>query len=278
MTNSDSTGADTTTSDTPAIVLVAPQLGENIGAAARAMANFGLDELRLVDPRDGWPNNKAFRSASGAAKIVEQTQVFTTLEDAIADFTSVLATTARRREMVKPVLTPASAAREMRIRLAGGERVAVLFGRERAGLENDEVALADAVVMAPVNPAFASLNLAQAVLLIGYEWHSQASDGSLGRETALGPAGREGLTLSDTRPATKAELIGLFEHLERELDGVNFLRPLEKRPAMVRNLRNLAQRQALTEQDVRALRGVIAALVRGQERSPRRTENEDDIE
>jgi len=254
---------------TPAIVLVEAQLGENIGTAARAMANFGLGELILVAPRDGWPNAAAVKAASGAPCILEQAQVFGTVEEALGDFHFVAATTARRRDMIKPVLSPASAAREMRARIERGERVCYMFGGERWGLNNDAVALADAIVMAPVNPAFASLNLAQAVLLVAYEWLLQSSDGTLGRETEFEQARREGLELGDTRPANKAEYLGLFEHLESELDAVGFLKPAEKRPGMVRNLRNLFQRQYLTEQDVRTLRGVIVALAGAYKRGER---------
>jgi len=252
----------------PCVILVAPQLGENIGAAARAMANFGLAELRLVAPRDGWPSQAAAKAASGAPAVIEAARLYADVPAAVADLTYLLATTARRRDMVKPVLSPESAARELKLRAARGERCGVLFGRERTGLENDEVALADAIVMAPVNPAFASLNLAQAVLLVGYEWRKLADAESLGRETAVEPAGREGLALGDTRPASRAELIGLFAHLEAELDRSGFLRPPEKRPTMVRTLRSLMLRQALTEQDVRTLRGVISALTRAHERGP----------
>jgi tRNA/rRNA methyltransferase len=252
----------------PAIVLVAPQLGQNIGTAARAMANFALHELRLVAPREGWPNDHAVKAASGAPRVIDEARVFATVEAALGEFHYVAATTARRRDMVKPVLTPASAAREMRARIARGERVCFMFGPERTGLDNEAIALADAVVMAPVNPAFASLNLSQAVLIIAYEWFRQTSDGSLGRETAVEPAGREGIAMRHTRPATKEEYLGLFAHLESELDAAGFLRPAEKRPGMVRNLRNLIQRQQLTEQDVRTLRGVIAALAGAKTKRP----------
>jgi len=251
----------------PAIILVEPQLGQNIGTAARAMANFGLHHLRIVNPRDGWPNEWAIKAASGADHIVENAKVFATTGEAVADLHYVLATTARRRDMVKPVLNLESAAAALDERECRGEATGVLFGRERTGLDNDEVALADAVVMAPVNPGFASLNLSQAVLLIGYEWFKRQETGTLGRKTPVEHAGREGLSLGATRPATKAELAGLFEHLERELDVAGFLRPPEKRPAMVRNLRNMLQREGLTEQDVRTLRGVIASLTRAHERN-----------
>lgn len=252
----------------PAIVLVNPQLGENIGIAARAMGNFDLNDLRLVAPRDGWPNEMARKSASGANGVIDNARLFPSVEDAIGDAQFVVATTARRRDMIKPVMTPASAARELSSRIQGGERVCILFGAERSGLDNDAVALSDAIIMAPVNPAFASLNLGQAVLLVAYEWFSLKSDGTLGRETVDEPARREGLELRHTRTATKSEYLGLFEHLERELDDVGFLLPAEKRPAMVRNLRNLLQRQQLTEQDIRTLRGVVSSLSRAHMRSP----------
>lgn len=245
----------------PAIVLVAPQLGENIGFAARAMANFGLGDLRLVAPRDGWPNEKATAAAAGASGLADAASLYATVEEAIGDLQVVFATTARPRGMVKRVLTPESAARELALRAARGERIGLLFGPERSGLDNDVIALADAIVTAPVNPGFASLSLPQAVLLFGYEW-LKACDAapSLGRVTRFDGPVVEGLTAPDTRPATRAEMIGLFEHLEAELDRAGFLRPAEKRATMVRNLRNIFHRMGLTEQDVRTWRGVIAAL------------------
>ena len=250
----------------PAIILCEPQLGANIGTAARAMGNFGLEEMRLVDPKNGWPNEHAVKSASGATHIIDPAVVYQTTEEAVADLNFVVATTARRRDMNKQVLKPESLASEMIRRIDAGQKVGILFGREKYGLTNDQVALADAVVMAPVNPAFASLNLAQAVLLIGYEWFKQKSDGSLGRETEQEEASREGLELRDSRPATKEELLGMFGHLERELDAGGFLRPVEKRPAMVRNVRNMLTRAEFTEQEVRTFRGVISSLTRVHER------------
>jgi tRNA/rRNA methyltransferase len=244
----------------PVIILVEPQLGENIGQAARAMANFGLETLRLVAPRDGWPNEKALAAASGAGEVIERTSVFPTLADAIADLHYVAATTARIREMVKPVLSPESAVREMAEKIAGGERCGVLFGRERSGLENDEVALANSIVIAPVNPAFASLNLAQAVLLVGYEWRKRVAGDSLGRATAYDGPAREGLHLNKSRPASRAELMGFFQHLETELEAGSFFKTDDKRPAMIRNIRNMFERAALTQQEVRTLRGIIVAL------------------
>ncbi len=246
----------------PSIILVEPQLGENIGTAVRAMGNFGLNDLRLVAPRDGWPSEYAQKAASGADWILEAARVFDTVEEAIADLHFIYATTARPRDMVNEVVTPEQAAQNIRSLTRQGQKVGVLFGREKSGLTNDHIALADAILMAPVNPQFASLNLAQCVLLIGYEWFKDSAD-------SLGDASRDdgglvgpGLRMPDTWPANKKELLGFFEHLESELDASGFLKPAEKRPAMVRNLRNMFQRTALTEQDVRTLRGVVSALVK----------------
>lgn len=235
----------------PVVILVAPQLGENIGTAARAMLNFGLTEMRLVRPRDGWPAPKARSAAAGADIVIDGVKVFDQTADAIADLDLVLATTARPRDMVKPVFTPGEGATRLRVHHVGGGRAGVLFGPERTGLTNDDLALADGVVSVPLNPAFSSLNLAQSVLLMGYEWF-QTADATA--SVTLGMAG--------SRPANKGELVGLFEHLERELDDTGFLQPLEKRPAMVRNIRNLFQRAQPTEQEVRTFRGVISALTK----------------
>jgi tRNA/rRNA methyltransferase len=233
----------------PAIVLVEPQLGENIGMVARAMLNCGLEELRLVRPRDGWPNPAAESAAAGAHGLLERARLFASSADAVADLQRVYAATARPRGMIKPVLTPRQAAAELRAALKQGTRAGVLFGPERSGLNNDDVALADAVLSVPLNPAFASLNLAQAVFVVGYEWR-------LG-ETGV-PA--RALPLGATRLATKAELLGFFERLEAALDRAGFLQPVEKRPVMVRNLRNLFQRAELSEQEVRTLHGILSAL------------------
>jgi tRNA/rRNA methyltransferase len=234
----------------PAIILVEPQLGENIGAVARAMLNCALLDLRIVRPRDGWPNPKAVAAASGADIVLERARLYDRVEDAIADLQHLYATSARPREMVKPVLTPRRAAAEIRAAFAAGERVGLLFGPERAGLSNDHLALADAMVLAPLNPAFASLNLAQAVLLLGYEWYQAAAD-----------APARSLPLGRSPLASKAELLGLFAHLERELDRSGFLRNEEKRPTMVRNIRNMLDRAGLTRQEVRSWRGIVASLV-----------------
>lgn len=246
----------------PAVVLVNPQLGENIGTAARAMANFGLSELRIVDPRDGWPNERALKAASGADWIIEAATVHASLADALEDFTRAYATTARPRGMVKEVITPEQAGSDMRARIGRGEKLALLFGRERWGLNNDEVSLADIIITAPVNPAFASLNIAQAVLLVGYEWYKHEAT-SLGQSTPELPAlSGPGLQTPDTRPATKDELYGFFHHIESELDAAGFYKTPEKKPGMIRNMRNLFARAELTEQEVRSLRGMVSSLTR----------------
>jgi tRNA/rRNA methyltransferase len=244
----------------PVILLVEPQLGENIGTAARAMANFALSELRIVRPRDGWPNEHARKAASGADTIIDRAEVFADAAASIADLSYVYATTARPRGMVKPVITPEQAAEDMRRRIGAGQRVGVLFGRERFGLRNEEVALADAIVMAPVDPAFASLNVAQAVLLVGYEWYKRGA-ASLGQETPEAPAYAGPHTpLGGSRLATKEELEGFFRQLKTELLECGFLRPPEKIPSMMRNIRNMFLRAGLTEQEVRTLRGIVAGL------------------
>jgi tRNA/rRNA methyltransferase len=263
-------GISTAVAGGPAIILVSPQLGENIGFAARAMANFGLDDLRLVAPRDGWPNDKAHAAAAGASATVERARLYDSIEAAIGTLHFVAATTARPRDMVKPVLTPESAAAELARRIARGERCGVLFGPERSGLDNAGVALADVIVTAPVNPAFASLSLPQMVLLMSYEWLKlQSGNDSLGRATAFDGPAAEGTPLPHTRPAEREEMLGLFGHLERELDRSGFLRPVEKRATMVRNIRNMFHRMRLTEQDVRTWRGILAALTGAAPRKPR---------
>jgi tRNA/rRNA methyltransferase len=236
----------------PAIILVAPQLGENIGTAARAMANFGLDDLRVVDPREGWPNERAVAAASGAPP-VDKVRVFATVAAAIADLSFVYATTARQRQVAKPVVGPGAAAANARRLAAAGRRVGVLFGRERIGLTNEEISLADEILTLPVDPAFASLNVAQAVLIVAYEWRRAGS----ADEAASLPFAR-----AADPPADKVELVHLFDHLEGALDAAGFFRPREKRAHMVEALRNMLQRAALSEQEVRTLRGAVAALER----------------
>jgi tRNA/rRNA methyltransferase len=240
------------TTPAPIIVLVEPQLGENIGAAARAMANFGLGRLRLVKPLQGWPNDKARVMASGADRVLEAAALYDHLSDAIADCQFVLATTARGHDQAKPVIGADKAAQEMVPRVAAGEQVAVLFGRERIGLENHEVALADRIVTLPVNPAFASLNLAQAVAIIAYEWFKAAGGGELPFSTP-----------HKSPPAAKQQFDAFFADLERELDKVEFFRPGEKRATMRINLRNIFTRMAPSQQDLRTLHGVVTAIVHG---------------
>ena len=243
----------------PAVILVRPQLGENIGMVARAMLNCGLSELRLVRPRDGWPSASAEAAASGALSVIEGVQLFSSTKAAIADLHRVYATTARPRGMVKPIVTPAQAAVELREELAGGRKAGLLFGPERSGLVNDDIALADAALTVPLNPAFASLNLAQAVLLIGHAWFL-AGDATPPRQ----------LETNAARPASKSELVNFFERLEAELDETGFLFPPEKRPIMVRNLRNMFQRMAPTESEINTLHGVVVAL-RGKKGRPRKS-------
>jgi tRNA/rRNA methyltransferase len=236
----------------PIMILVEPQLGENIGAAARVMANFGLARLRLVNPRDGWPNIHARRSASGADRVLDETVLHATLATAIADCTLVLATTARAHDQAKPVLGPQEAVAWIAPHVAAGENVAVLFGRERHGLENHEVALADRTVTFPVNPAFASLNLAQAVALIAYEWFKLASGGGLPFAMPR-----------KSEPAGKQQIEAFFANLERELDAIEYFRPLDKRATMLVNLRNIFARMQPTQQDIQTLHGIVMALSEG---------------
>lgn len=252
--------------ETPAVILMEPQLADNIGMVARAMANFGLDELRLVAPRDGWPNEKARIAASGANYVIDDAGAYPSLDAAIGDVNFLVATTARQRPLKKPVLTPEQAIAALRERIARGERTAILFGRERNGLETSEVANADALVMIPVNSRFASLNLAQAVLLLGYAWMRESGRATLGRVTTYETPVSSGLNLGDERPAQKEQLLGFFTHLESELDRLGFFNPLEKRPSVVQNLRTMFTRMALTEQEVRSLRGIVATLAYGKGR------------
>jgi tRNA/rRNA methyltransferase len=240
---------------------VRPQLADNIGMVARAMANFGLSELRLVAPRDGWPNEKARIAASGANAIIDDADSFPDFGAALTGLNWVCATTARQRDLVKPILTPAQAVEEMRRRFAEGQRCGILFGPERNGLETEEVANADAVVMAPVNPSFASLNLAQAALLLSYEWMKQSGGGTLGRVTTYEQPVEAGLRTRGYPPASKQELLGFFQHLERELDAQGFFSSPEKRPSMVQNIRTMFTRMGATEQEIRTLRGIVKALV-----------------
>ena len=236
----------------PIVVLVEPQLGENIGAAARAMANFGLSRLRLVAPRQAWPNTKARMMAAGADRILDAAELYESLEAAIADCTFVVAATARAHDQAKPVVGAAEAAALLAPRVAAGELAALVFGRERNGLENDEVALADRILTLPVNPAFASLNLAQAVAIVAYEWFKLASGAKL-------PFAMP----EKSAPAPKQQLLAFFASLERELEKVEFFRPPDKRETMQINLRNIFTRMQPTRQDIQTLHGVIMAIAEG---------------
>jgi tRNA/rRNA methyltransferase len=236
----------------PVVILVEPQLGENIGMAARAMGNFALSRLRIVNPRDGWPNIAAQRAASGADQILEQAQLFDTVEQAVADLSLLFATTARAHDQAKPVVAPAEAAREIVAHAAGGGGVGILFGRERYGLKNEEVALANRIITFPVNPGFASLNLAQAVLLIGYEWFKHSTGGAL-------PFAMP----EHSERASQHQMQAFFDNLVRELDKVEFLRPAEKRETMLVNLRNIFTRMDPTKQDMHTLHGVVMAIAEG---------------
>ncbi|MEF2072302.1 RNA methyltransferase [Consotaella aegiceratis] len=237
----------------PAIVLVEPQLGENIGMVARAMANFGLCDLRLVKPRDGWPSDKARATASRADHVIDAAQLYDSVEAAVADLTYVLATTARARDSFKPVRGPEEAGAELRARVKAGQTGGILFGRERFGLSNEEVGLADEIVTFPVDPNFASLNIAQAVLLMSYEWRKS------GMPSGSGPR----FSAPDMPPASKDDLYRLFEHLETALDPTGYFRPLERRDILVQNLRAMLSKAGFSEPEVRMLRGVVRALERG---------------
>jgi tRNA/rRNA methyltransferase len=248
---------------TPSVILMEPQLADNIGMVARAMANFGLDDLRLIAPRDGWPNEKARIAASGANYVIDDAASYPTLENALGDLTYVVATTARQRPLKKPVLTPEEAVAALRERIQRGERCGILFGRERNGLETSELANADALIMIPVNSRFASLNLAQAVLLLGYAWMRESGQATLGRVTTYEKPLSGGLNLGEDIFATKEEMYGFLDHLESELDRLGFFNPIEKRPSVVQNLRTMFTRMALTQQEVRSLRGIVATLAKG---------------
>ncbi|WNJ92596.1 RNA methyltransferase [Bosea sp. 685] len=242
----------------PVIILVEPQMAENIGMCARAMANFGLSEMRLVAPRDGWPTGGGLKkgatsAASGATHILENARLFPDTASAIADLNHVLATTARERGQMKRVVTPAEAMPPLAERVSTGERVGILFGRERIGLTNEEISFADAILTFPVNPAFASLNLAQAVLLAGYEWFKATGGEPPFRESNTSP------------PATRETILSMFDYVEGELDICGFFPP-GKKPVMTANLRDILHRLSLTEQEARTLRGVFKSLAEGPRR------------
>lgn len=238
----------------PAFVLIRPQMGENIGAAARAMWNFGLDRVRITSPRDGWPNQKAVAMASGAGRLLDEAVMCETTTEAVADCTYVYATTARPRELTKPVFTPAHAMKDAAQRIANGEKVAILFGPERAGLENDDIAKVNAIISVPVNPEFASLNLAQCVLLVGYEWR-QATVETVAATVSM-----------DGEWATQQEMEKLAEHYEDRMETAGFFFPEHKAPSMKINLRNLWSRMPLTRADIQMLHGILRQMVRWKER------------
>ncbi|MDE1935354.1 TrmJ/YjtD family RNA methyltransferase [Bradyrhizobium sp.] len=236
----------------PIVILVEPQLGENIGMAARAMGNFALSRLRIVNPRDGWPNIAAQRAAAGADHILDGAELFETVEAAVADCSLLFATTARAHDQAKPVVGPEAAAAETAGRIKAGGTVGILFGRERWGLTNEEVGLSNRIITFPVNPGFASLNLAQAVLLVGYEWFKLSTAGAL-------PFAMP----ERSEPASQHQMQAFFDHLVRELDKVEFLRPAEKRDTMLVNLRNIFTRMEPTKQDMHTLHGVVMAIAEG---------------
>jgi len=244
--------------NSPVVILVRPQLADNIGACARAMANGGLFHMRLVAPRDGWPQEKAWRTASGADRLLDAATVHATVADAVADLHHVFATCPRPRHIVKPLLTARGAAAELRVIADRGLRAGLLFGPERAGLDNDDMAQADALVRYPLNPDFMSLNLAQAVMVMAYEWWT-AADGTPPRA----------LVTHESPVATKARLENFLVHLVDQLDACGFLRNQPKRPGMIRNLRHLFQRGEVTDQELRTLHGVVTELAIGRRRRGR---------
>ena len=239
----------------PAFILIRPQMGENIGAAARAMWNFGLDHMRIVDPRDGWPSQKAVAMASGAGRLLDEAGLFETTADALADTTFVMATTARSRDLTKPVFSPEHAMAEAAKRIAAGQKVAVMFGPERSGLENEDIIRASAIISVPVNTQFASLNLAQCVLLMSYEWRRQVSE-----------IAAESMDMTKAEWASGLEVEKLAEHFEQRLDTAGFFFPKTKAASMKVNLRNLWSRMPLTKADVQILHGTMRQMVRWKER------------
>jgi tRNA/rRNA methyltransferase len=239
----------------PAFVLVRPQMGENIGGAARAMLNFGLDKMRVVNPRDGWPNERAVAMASGAGRVLDGALLTETTEAALADCHYVFATTARARGLTKPVVTPEKAMQQAAEMIGRGEKVAVLFGPERAGLENEDIARANAIINVPVNPEYASLNLAQCVLLTAYEWRRASTEFVAER-----------VDMAKTDWATHSEMEALERHYEERLDEAGFFYPEPKAEGMKINLRNMWSRMRLTRADVQMLHGVMRQMVRWKER------------
>ncbi len=241
---------------TPAVILVNPQLGENIGVAARAMLNFGLTDLRLVAPRDGWPNPAAEAPAAGAIDVLGGAKVFATTADAIADLSFVLAATARRRELEIPVIGTEHVGSILRTHQAQGTRTGILFGPEKAGLKNEDVVLCNNILTYPINPAFHSLNLAQAVGVFGYIWGS-----------SQGAAPPPAFDQAPAEAASREDLVRMLEHLEDELEKSGFFYPPDKKPLMSRNIRAPFTRANMTAQEVRTFRGIIKALSIGRGKS-----------
>lgn len=239
----------------PVMVLVRPQMGENIGGAARAMWNFGLDRMRIVNPRDGWPNQKAIAMSSGAGRLLDEAQICGSTAEAVADCTYVFATTARSRDLTVPVMTPEHAMNVAREKIAAGQKVAVLYGPERAGLENDDIALANAVINVPVNPEYASLNLAQCVLLTAYEWMRGAVD--------VAP---ERMSMAGSDWASQGDVDALARHFEDRLDEAGFFFPEPKAEGMKINLRNMWSRFPMTRADIQMLHGMMRQMVRWKDR------------
>ncbi len=235
----------------PVFILVRPQMGENIGGAARAMLNFGLERLRVVDPRDGWPSPKAVAMASGAGRLLEDAGPYADVKAAVADCDFVFATTARGRELTKAILSPEAAMHKARTLVAAGQKVGFMFGPERAGLENDDVVLANAIVTVPVNPDFPSLNLAQCVLLLGYEWR---------RQTEATEA--EVMEYARSEPASRIEVEKLGDHFEQRLEEAGFFYPATKVPGMKQSLRNMWARWGMSRAEVQTLHGILRQLLR----------------
>jgi tRNA/rRNA methyltransferase len=245
---------------TPAIILIEPQMGENIGAAARAMENFGLNDLRIVNPRDGWPNEKAYAVAASATRILDNVTLFSNTNDAVADLHTLIATTGYTRKMIKPVITPKEAAQKTMQAGAQGNRVGLLFGAERTGLANDDIVRCDSILVIPTSPDYTSLNLAQAIVVVAYEWFCAST--SLAQ--THGTTGPNATPVNpDLKLATAADVQGMLDHLESELDKADFWKEWKKKPLMWQNLRNIFTRNPLAIQEVRTLRGVIRCLVEG---------------
>jgi len=243
----------------PVIILVNPQMGENIGATARAMLNCGLCHLRLVNPRDGWPNERANAMSSGALELMPPVQVFETLEDAIADCHTIYATTARARDLVKPVMTARSAGLSMHNDIANGHQVAILFGAERSGLSNDEVMMAHKLITIPLNPGFSSLNLGQSVLLVSYEWSQGISGGIFNAADETTPLGK-------SNPAPASLFNGFFDRLDKELLSGGFYRVPEMKDIISRNIRTFFTRAHPTDQEINTLHGIITTLLNSHDR------------